>query len=148
MSNKWADIAAAPVYKLSEESAREILKTLCDYYEVDPGAIPEEQQAGADLVLGRLVNAFRAGRLELKEDDKTGLSITQNLCNGETLTYREFRGELKPRMEAAAGDDAAHKRIHTLAGLMCGLGGDAIGKLSIPDLRVVEAVATFFLIFC
>jgi hypothetical protein len=147
-TNKWADLSAEPKYLLSEEAARDILKSICLFYEVDLVNIPEDQQKAADLVLDRLVNAFRTGRLETKEDDKLGLCLVQNLRNGETLTFKEFRGDLKPRVEAMASDDAPHKRIHALAGLMCGLGSDAIAKLSVPDLRVAEGVATFFFVFC
>lgn len=144
--SKWDDISAAVDYKLSEESARAELKKLCLYYEVDLSETIDGNEAAVDAVFSRLVKGFRSSRLEILEDDK-GLTVVQTLRNKETLSFGAFKGDLKPKLDAIAGD-APYKRMHTLAGMLCGLGFDAIGKLSPPDLRLTEAVASFFLMCC
>jgi len=142
---QWSSLTAKQEFKISEESALAELKRLCDYYDVDIDETTQEQSQAVNQILSRLRKSFRAGKLELKEDDN-GLSVVQHLKNNDTLAYRELKGADKAKL-SAAGDDPV-KRMHYLMGLLCGYGLDAIGKLSAADLRVVEALSGFFLVLC
>ena len=143
---KWAVLKPSEQkFKLSEESALGEMQRLCDYYDVNITALPEEQIVAVDQVLAKLLTAFKTGRLELKEDDK-GLSVIQNLRNGETLTYRELAGKDKARLNL--NPDNLLKAVHTLMGLLCGLGEDVTGKLSGPDLKAMEGLGQYFLALC
>ena len=102
------------------------------------------QEPAINQIMSRLLTAFRAGKLELKEDAEKGLLIIQTLKKGDTMTFRELRGSDKTRLETAGNDPT--KRMHVLMGLLCGYGPDIIGKLPSGDLRVTEALAGFFLV--
>jgi len=137
---KWSGLKTEKDFVLSEESALAELKRLCAYYDVDINETAPEQSIAVDHILSRLLNAFRAGKLELKEGDN-GLSIIQSLKGGNDIVYREICAADRTKL-GAAGDDAV-KKMHYLCGILSGLGTDAIGKMTAGDARVAEALAGF-----
>jgi hypothetical protein len=144
---KWADLVPKKKFLLSEESALAALGKLTAYYETDLDDVSPDQEPAINQIFSRLVTAFRQGKIDLSEDAEKGLSIIQHIktTNGkDTLTYRELRGSDKTKLETAGSDPT--RRMHTLCGLLCGLGVDVIQKLPSGDLRVTEALAGFFLV--
>ena len=142
--DKWVDLAPKREFKISEESARAELAKLTAYYEVDFDEPTADQETAVNQIMNRLLIAFRAGKLELKDDTGKGLQIVQHLKNGDSLVYRELKGSDRTKLETAGTDPV--RRMHTLMGLLCGYGSDAIGKLPAGDLRACEALAGFFLV--
>jgi hypothetical protein len=143
---KWSFLTTEKKeFRISEESAQKELKRLIDYYDVDINETTSEQSAAVDQILSRLQKAIQAGKLELQESEK-GLSLILHTKNDNELTFREICGADKAKL-SAVGDDPI-KRLHYLAGLLCGLGTDVIGKLQVTDLRIVEAISGFFCVLC
>jgi hypothetical protein len=145
---KWQSLAVKPEEKISEESARAELGRLMAHYEIDMENIAEDAEPAINQVMNRVLSAFMAGKIELSEDKETGEpSIIQHITKRqgkETITFRALRGGDKPKLDSAGNDPV--KRMHKLMGILSGLGDDIITKLSIPDLRITEALAGFFII--
>jgi len=144
MLEKWSDLIPEKKFVLSEESARAELLRFTKFYETDLDDVTPDQETAINQILQRLLTAFRQGKIETKEDAEKGMSIIQHLKNGDTLTYRELKGNDKVKLEYAGTDPT--RRMHTLMGLLSGFGSDVIGKLPSGDLRVTEALAGFFLV--
>jgi hypothetical protein len=142
---KWRDLVPEKKHIISEESAREQLGEFCSYYEIDFDDIAPEQSDNADRMMAKLLDYFMQGKIELKDSEEKGLCVIQHLKKGDTLTFRELKGSDRTRLQSA-GDDAT-KRMHALAGILCGYGIDSIGKLPAGDLRVTETLAAFLLGF-
>jgi hypothetical protein len=145
LGEKWGVLAIDKQSKISEESAQEQIKALCEHYDVNINDILKEQEFAVDQALSKLLIAFKAGRLEIKDDDK-GFSVIQYLKDGDTITYRELAGRDKARL-GDIGDNPI-KYVHRLLGFLCGLGEDAIGKLTGPDLKAAEGLGQYFLLCC
>jgi len=143
MLDNWKDIAPEIAYKISEESAKAELGKILKYYEADLETQPADIEGAINQIFVRLVSAIRQGKIELKENDKTGdLEIIQHLKNGDALKFRALQGRDKTRLDAVD----PQRKIYQLAGILCGLGEDAIMKLSSMDLRITESIASFLLI--
>jgi len=133
-------------YKISEDSAKAELQKLFDYYECDFDLIPQGAEEAVEQIANQLISAIRQGKLEIddKNTDK-GLTVIQHLKNGETLTYRELKGNDKTKL---SDNLDSQKRLYTLAGILCGLGIDCVLKLPSTDLKVVDALSGFFIVLC
>lgn len=130
-------------YKLSKDAAKNELKKMLDYYEIDIAEIEDKDlkraiQQGYD----RLIKAVRLGRLEVKLEN--GIQIIQTLRNGSKLTYREIDGVAKTEM--AGKDEKDHYgKAYCLMGSLCGLGDGAIKQLKSVDLSLAEVLGLIFL---
>ena len=143
---KFASLVPERKYLLSEESAKLELGKLMTFYDIDLSEVSVEQEAAVGQILQRLLSAFRAGKLELKDDPEKGLSIIQAIRNGDTLTYRQIRGSDKSKL-GTAGDDPT-RRLHYLGGILSSEGIDVIERLQAADLKISEAVSAFFIVLC
>jgi len=145
---QWKNLAPKKENKISEENAREQISRLMAYYSTDLDDSTPEQETAINQILSRILSAFMQGKIELSEDKESGeLSIVQHIKKKEgkeTITFRALRGSDKTKLENAGTDPTA--RMHYLMGILSGYGHDVIGKLSIGDLHITEAVAGFFLV--
>jgi len=132
-------------YKVSEESAREQLDAMYDYYEIDFDELPEKLAPVLKATDAKLLKAVRLGRVEMALGDDGVIVVTQHLrSGGDPLVYREIDGQAKVAMGAKDADDA-YGKAYALMGALCGLGETAITKLKSHDLAVVECLGTVFL---
>jgi hypothetical protein len=143
--NKWAKQIKEEAYKLSQESAEASMREFLNFYEVGV----DEHDAEAAAVLGKVFDnlaiAYRRGQLENSQNGKTGFEIIQHLANGETLTYRQLATAHIKSLDGFKENERTG-RVCELLGRLCGLGPDAILKMSISDFRVAELLSIpFFL---
>lgn len=131
-------------FVLSEESARDQIVTLLDYYDIDVDRLAgdERGQQVVEKALDQLTLFVRRGVLEVTREPK--LVVTQQLSGGDVLTYREIDSKAKLAMEKF-DPTAGYSRIYAFMGSLCGLGKTAIEKLPARDLGVVEILGTVFL---
>jgi plasmid stabilization system protein ParE len=133
----------ADKYLVTKDVAKNELKKMLDYYEIDIDEIEEKDlkraiKGGMD----RLIKAVRLGRLEIKLED--GIKIIQTLRNGEKITYREIDGTAKMEMAGKNADDY-YGKSYALMGSLSGLGESAIKALKSVDLSLAEVLGLIFL---
>ena len=133
-----------PVYKISEDAAREQLDALFEYYEIETDELPDAQKKATEAAGLKLLKAIRIGRLEIDLDDDDIIRIKQNIRNGEPLIYREIDGKAKVAM-SRKDDGDAYGKAYAMMGSLCGLGETAIISLKSHDLSVVECLGMVFL---
>lgn len=130
-------------YKLSKESAKNELKKMLDYYEIDIDEIEDEQLKNVILQgYDRMIKAVRLGRLQVKLEN--GIEIIQTLRNGTVIKYREIDGEAKAQMAGKKPDDM-YGKSYALMGALSEEGESAIKKLKGVDLSLVEVLGMIFL---
>ena len=134
----------AEKYVMTKESAKNELKKMLDYYEIDIDEIEDKDLKRAILQgYDRLVKAVRLGRLAVKIED--GIKILQTLRDGVTvIEYREIDGTAKTEMAGKAADDN-YGKAYALMGSLSGLGEGAIKKLKSVDLSLAEVLGLIFL---
>jgi plasmid stabilization system protein ParE len=96
-------------YILSKDSAKNELKKMLDYYEIDIDEIEDKDmkkaiQSGYD----RLIKAVRLGRLKI--DLSSGIKVIQTTRTGTVIDYREIDGVAKMEMAGKAADDHYGKK--------------------------------------
>jgi hypothetical protein len=131
-------------YVLSEESARDEVRRILDFYEIelDENAGEEEVKNTGDL-LDELARYFRLGKLETREDPKKGFCVVQHVSGGTEITYRELKGKDLNVLEKF---DRLHLRsaYRELLGLLSGYGTDVIEKLKGRDKSAALGLAILF----
>ena len=134
----------AEKYVMTKESAKNELKKMLDYYEIDIDEIEDKDLKRAILQgYDRLVKAVRLGRLAVKIED--GIKILQTLRDGATvIEYREIDGTAKTERAGKAADDN-YGKAYALMGSLSGLGEGAIKKLKSVDLSLAEVLGLIFL---
>jgi hypothetical protein len=125
---------------LSEESAKEQLDLLLDYYGMDSNDMPEEHES----TVKEIIRAIQSGAIEVKENEGV-VTVIQNLVSGQTLEYKGVDlASAKMAMKAAKVDDH-YGRIYALTGSLSGVGIDGIKKLAPKDLSITESLGVIFL---
>ena len=141
---RWArKVDENDVYKISEESAEELVREVLDHYEIDPQRNDPEQEKIVEETLNDLLKAYRRGALENRKDDN-GLTVIQHLKNGKNLEYRELGGKDRICMEGF-DNTRPYSRSYAILGKLCGLGEDAIMKLKGQDWKTAETLAVVFM---
>ena len=130
-------------YPIGKEAAKNELKKMFDYYELDVDEIEDKDLKRAiNQGYDRLIKAVRLGRLEVKLEN--GIKIIQTLRSGTKIDYREIDGNAKSEM---AGKDATdhYGKAYALMGSLSGLGESAIKQLKGVDLSLAEVLGLIFL---
>lgn len=132
-------------YLLTKENAKNELKKMFDYYEIDLDDIDDKNLKHAlNGAYDRLIKSVRHGRLEIKIEN--GIQVLQKLrSNSEKITYREIDGTAKMAMAGKAEDDY-YGKSYALMGSLSGLGEAAIKQLKGVDLSLVEVLGMVFLL--
>jgi len=137
----------AEKYILSKDAAKNELKKMLDYYEIDIDEI-EDKDLKRAIMQGydRLIKAVRLGRLEIKLE--SGIQVIQyrraDEDKSDPIIYREIDGVAKSEMAGKAADDN-YGKAYALMGSLSGLGEAAIKKLKSVDLSLAEVLGLIFL---
>lgn len=150
MKSKYALPKKTEIFKLSEESARDQVIDLLDYYDIDiekaPDTVGEDggmsPREALERALDQLTAYVRRGRVEIERDADNRIKVRQTLSKGEPLEFREVNAHAKLAMDRAKGK--GYGRLYAMMGSLCGLGETAITKLPARDLAVVEILGTVF----
>lgn len=134
---------------LSEESAREQVMELLDYYDIDPEQQAEDAKPGEipafDKALLQIQKYVQRGALEVSRDERGKIKVVQNLEDGKSaLIYPEIGARHKIAMETF-DPKAGYSRIYAFMGALSGVGKGGIEKLAPRDLGVVEVLGMVFL---
>ena len=132
---------------LSEESAREQILEMLEFYDIDVERNEVEDAAGKSVenTLDNLTTYVRQGVLSVGRNAATGrLEVTHTLSGGEVLIYGEINAKAKLAMEKF-DSKAGYSRTYAFMGSLCGLGKGAIEKLPAIDLGVVEVLGLVFM---
>ena len=147
MSDK--EIAKDTKFIASKETAKNEIKKMLDYYEIDIEEIEDKKVKDAiKASYERLVKAVRRGRLEIKMESGQ-INIIQRTRpdeNGKskTIEYREIDGTAKCEADNYPAD-AYYQRAYAVMGSLSGMGEIAIKKLKSVDLSLVEVLGLIFL---
>lgn len=130
-------------YKIDKPTAKNTLKKMLDYYEIDIDEIEDKElkraiQSGYD----RAIKAARLGRLSVELED--GIKVIQTTRSGEKIEYKEIDGHAKTQMSGKAADDV-YGKSYALLGSLSGLGENAIKSLKGVDLSLAEVLGLIFL---
>jgi len=125
---------------LSEESAKEQLNLLLNFYDVDLESLDEEGKL-KKVVERKLIRAIRQGKVEI-ENDTEGFVVKQNLSSGTQFIYRELTGMAKVQMDRYKGQ---HERLYGLLAMLSKKPIEQIQKISGPDLAIAEYLGLIFL---
>lgn len=134
-------------YKLSEDSAIELVQKLFELYDFDIEGEEDEDVKKLKMTTAKnLVEYFRLGHLELKEDTST---IIQNLKypvgDSPLIEYPEVRGKHKRAMDKYKQDELYGKAF-SLLGSVSSLGIEAFDALKKYDSKVAESLGMLFLL--
>lgn len=131
--------------KISLQTAKNELKKMMDYYEIEIDEI-EDQDLKKAIKQGyeRLTKAVMKGRLKVSIDDK-GITVIQTLkSTGKELKYKEINGEAKMAMAGKQADDY-YGKSYALMGSLSEVGESAIKQMKGVDLSLVEVLGMIFL---
>lgn len=133
-----------PTNFASKETAKNELKKMLDYYEIEIEEIEDEKlKTAIENSYNRLVKAVMKGRLKVKLEN--GIEIIQKLKDGTTeIKYKEINGKAKTAMAGKKEDDF-YGKAYALMGSLSGLGESAISSLKGVDLSLVEVLGLIFL---
>ena len=126
---------------LSEESAREQLQILLDFYDQDLEDLDDEDSKVSIRISKKLTKAFMQGKLEVEIDD-TGIKVRQNLCDGSSLVYRTIDAQAKVAMEQYK---KPHERLYGLLAVLSKSPMAKVQKIKGVDLSIAEHLALIFL---
>lgn len=135
-------------YFCDKTTARNEIKKMLDYYEIDINEIEDKKLKDAiKASYDRLIKAVRLGRLEIKLEG--GIRVIQKTRPDEkgeskTIEYREIDGTAKCEMDGYPAD-AYSQRAYALMGSLSNLGEGAIKKLKSVDLSLAEVLGLIFL---
>lgn len=133
-----------PTSFASKETAKNELKKMLDYYEIEIEEIEDEKlRTAIENSYNRLIKAVMKGRLRINLND--GIEIVQKLKDGTTeIKYKEINGKAKTAMAGKKEDDF-YGKAYALMGSLSGLGESAISSLKGVDLSLVEVLGLIFL---
>ena len=129
---------------ISEEVAREAVVDLLDYYDIDIEKLTESESDGAKAVeraLDSLTAFVMAGTLEIARDKDGKVPVTHHTAGGAALVYGEVTARAKLAMDRFKPEEF-HGRIYAFMGVLCGIGTDAIQKMTPKDLGAAEMLGT------
>jgi len=141
---------------LSEETAREQVQTMLDYYDIDFDVDFEDDDGSGDSKRAalrahrHLIKETMRGRLDFEEDESGNLLITQHLKHPllkndiSKIVYRPVTGRAKTAMRAAGQNDL-HGKIYAFLGGLTGQGKTVIEAMQGTDLRTAENLGLLFL---
>jgi len=134
-------------YKLSEESAKEQLDQLLDYYDIEKDDIEiEEGPEAVQTLLNGLIRAIRRGRVEIKEESED-LIVCQHLKfpPGEIQTLEYGVVDQKARMAMdKIKDNRPQERMCAFMASLASLPPTALVKLKGVDMGTMNRLATVF----
>jgi hypothetical protein len=152
MASKWVREKKRD-YKLSEESAREEVFRLLDFYGIEiketeniPTDDEEKTEKTIDKVLDELAEYYRRGVFENRKDEKNGFCVVQRLTNGEELVYREMQGRDRLAHGKFDAQKQYNEKVASLLGRLCGLGDDAIIKFMGDNHKAAATLALVFFV--
>lgn len=125
---------------LSEESAKEQLDLLLDFYDVDLMSLDEEGKL-KNIIERKLIKAIQEGRVEI-DNNEDCFQVKQNLRDGTTFVYNELTGMAKVQMDRFKGQ---HERLYGLLAMLSKKPIEKIQKISGPDLSIAEYLGLIFL---
>ena len=134
---------------ISHQAARDQVKILIDYYEIEPeNMAKEEMKETMEMSISQLEKSVRKGRVTIEETDD-GLTVTQKLKKplGEAnvIEYKELTGAAKVEMEKNCKVNHNYKKIYALCGAMSGLPESFFQKLRGVDMSDAESLGMIFL---
>jgi hypothetical protein len=144
MSDEIKQEVVKPVNFASKETAKNELKKMLDYYEIEIEEIEDEKlKTAIENSYNRLIKAVMKNRLRINLND--GIEIIQKLKDGTTeIKYKEINGKAKTAMAGKKEDDF-YGKAYALMGSLSGLGEAAISSLKGVDLSLVEVLGLIFL---
>lgn len=125
--------------QICEDSAREQLNLLLDFYDVDLSLVGDGTLK--ILVERKLIKAITQSQLEITNTAE-GFLVTQTLRNGTQFVYRELNGMAKVQMDRFKGQ---HERLYGLLAMLSKKPIEQIQKISGPDLAIAEYLGLIFL---
>ena len=136
------------VLVISEESAKEQLETLMDFYDIDKDDIEiEEGPEAVQTLMNGLIRAIRKGRLEIKVDSDSLLLVTQHLqyAPGDinTVEYNVVGQKARLAMDRVKSTKE-QERMCAFMGSLSGLGVQGVSSLVGADMGTMNRLATLF----
>ncbi len=137
---------------LSEESAKEQLDNLVDFYDIDfeELATEDDGERAAETITKRLLKAIRKGLIEIVETDDGGIEVVQQLkrpvrsIKDNRVTYKEVSGRAKTAMGKYKEKDHA-SRMYAFLGALSGTDPGTIMSFRGVDMRTAETLGAFFI---
>ncbi|NIP56142.1 hypothetical protein GWN42_31380 [candidate division KSB1 bacterium] len=130
---------------ISEESAREQVAILLDFYDIDPEYLPSDQANIVNTCIRKLTKSIMTGRLEIAKNDNNRPEVTQLTNSGEEINYGVLSGKHREETSKVEKENNHYGKIYAMLGSMSGLGRSAISQLEGPDLTTAEALGLLFL---
>jgi hypothetical protein len=146
--NSFQEPAEKKDQRISEESATKSVDEILDFYRIKFKHIVNDQgKEGAETWKNKMVEAFRDGLLETKQDPdpEKGFQIIQHTSTGQTVIYNEYG--VKAAREYAKQRDSASANLAMMAS-MSGKGMpffESRKNFSGSDIRLLEALGMVFL---
>ena len=136
------------VLVISEESAKEQLETLMDFYDIDKDDIEiEEGPEAVQTLMNGLIRAIRKGRLEIKVDSDSLLLVTQHLQHApgdiKTVEYSVVGQKARLAMDRVKSTKE-QERMCAFMGSLSGLGVQGVSSLVGADMGTMNRLATLF----
>jgi hypothetical protein len=131
-------------YILSEESAKDQIDIIMDYYDIDLDDFDGQVRKAMDQAVRTLIKGARLGLIEVESEG--GLKVIQHLIEPpgdvNTLEYGPVTGKNKLAMK---DNSSQHERCYQFVGAITKAGEKAISSLKARDLRYCEALSALFL---
>ena len=133
---------------ISEESAKEQLDILMDYYDIDKDDLENEEGPEAvQTLMNGLVRAIKNGRLEIKVDSELKLVVTQHLKHApgdiDTVDYNIVGQKARLAMDRVKSTKE-QERMCAFMGSLSGLGVQGVSSLVGKDMGTMNRLATLF----
>jgi hypothetical protein len=143
-----AEKESKKVLLISDESAREQLETLMDFYDIDKDDIEiEEGPEAVQTLMNGLIRAIRKGRLEIKTDSDGQLLVTQHLQHApgdiNTVEYNVVGQKARLAMDRVKSTKE-QERMCAFMGSLSGLGVQGVSSLVGADMGTMNRLATLF----
>ena len=132
-------------YKLGEKAAKEVLKKMLDFYEIEIDEIEDKDiRKAVKSGHNRLIKAIRLERLKVEYPDGTIKIIQYTRLNNQEIVYREIDGKAKVAMASKEEKDY-YGKSYALMGALSDWGEQAIVSLKGVDSSLVEVLGMIFL---
>ena len=133
---------------ISEDSAKEQLEILMEYYDIDKDDIEiEEGPEAVQTLMNGLVRAIRKGRLQIKVDSDRKLLVTQHLKHApgdiDTIDYSIVGQKARLAMDRVKSTKE-QERMCAFMGSLSGLGVQGVSSLVGADMGTMNRLATLF----
>ncbi len=136
------------VLVISDESAKEQLEILMDYYDIDKNDIEiEEGPEAVQTLMNGLIRAIRKGRLEIKVDSDAKLLVIQHLQHApgdiDVVEYSVVGQKARLAMDRVKSTKE-QERMCAFMGSLSGLGVQGVSGLVGADMGTMNRLATLF----